>query len=906
MPRMEEKAYMHFRDMDFENSIKLYKKLWESGDRSHNVVTQLTQLYLQYGEVGKAIEIMEAYIADHPDSYEALEKIATLYQYNQQSEKYLQTLENLYKKRPAEEKLRDLSKLYNYYGQIDKQIATLEELIVAFSPQSQDYVDLAYLYGSRGDALKAQEILKKRLALANTPPSQELIELYVNLLLDTNNRTEAVNIIHTYNQDPAFAAELALLLESRGADQEAQQVLVPYLKKPLPHPKILLALTEIEVNKEQAQHAFDRLVALYREDQLPSTLVDTTMSLALRMNDHALVSDILEHADLRELSEETLLIMIEYSLQTGNPAIVKTIQKRLDSTFLNLYPIARDVIQLVSTANIPSTILTNLGADDTALSERALEALIGIYQRTGHKNAALKLLDRFVKEKNGGGDPLRIADFYLRLAKPQEGYAAFDALRKRLPPSPVLSHAWALLAVASGNTAAVSRLIQETQTPSPTMLTDIYYVARDYGHASLALEAAQKLYAIKQQPKSRSLLASALVANGSYEEALEHLRALAPTGEYEASDYITAVAGAAKTSKGTLSGPLKADLRLLLDGALSRHPLTPIEMRDFAFLFYENGLHETGDDFFTRLAANPKAQDINLEGLAAFWSKRNARTHIPWLWQRVRTSDGKRLALWLTLLLRAGETSDVARYIQSLPPEKTASEEYKNMYYHALLQTKKVKTLEPQLAFDIVEEQGIRRLADLADIAEEAELPSLAKQALSRIAIYLPENSYVARKLGYIEYNLGEYDKARQHILASLADGPGDYLSHYLAGELLFRAEEKREAQSHYVQALILLDRLPPKTTDQHSLRAELLLRVGRDEEALALYRTLYTKEPENKELKADFANALIRLERYREAEHLLEIDKKRRNTVEEIGKTMHDTYGDARKRIKRLWQENR
>src|SRR5215469_6011393 len=75
MPKSQEIALMEMKDKHFEEARKDYQKQLAEGNLTPEVVNNLTDLYLQIGAVDKAIEVMQQYIALHPDNLAARQKI---------------------------------------------------------------------------------------------------------------------------------------------------------------------------------------------------------------------------------------------------------------------------------------------------------------------------------------------------------------------------------------------------------------------------------------------------------------------------------------------------------------------------------------------------------------------------------------------------------------------------------------------------------------------------------------------------------------------------------------------------------------------------------------------------------------------------------------------------------------
>ena len=113
IPTDNEIALLQFKDKKFDDAKTMYETRIESGDLSVSVVMPLSQLYLQYGDVNKAVELMERFIKSHPKNIDALLRLGKLYQYAQRPYDHLRVLETVVELQPTEERLMDLSKIYN-------------------------------------------------------------------------------------------------------------------------------------------------------------------------------------------------------------------------------------------------------------------------------------------------------------------------------------------------------------------------------------------------------------------------------------------------------------------------------------------------------------------------------------------------------------------------------------------------------------------------------------------------------------------------------------------------------------------------------------------------------------------------------------------------------------------------
>ena len=72
VPGKAELALIDYKDRRFQLAFDQYQAMWDAGNESVSVLIPLRNLYLQEGNVDGAVELMEQYVADHPDSLEAI------------------------------------------------------------------------------------------------------------------------------------------------------------------------------------------------------------------------------------------------------------------------------------------------------------------------------------------------------------------------------------------------------------------------------------------------------------------------------------------------------------------------------------------------------------------------------------------------------------------------------------------------------------------------------------------------------------------------------------------------------------------------------------------------------------------------------------------------------------------
>ncbi len=197
-PRPSELALMHYKNQQYTAARAEYENLLEKGDASANVVLPLSDLYLIYGEMGKAVELMETFVEYNPGNMEARLRLSKFYQQTQRPHDYLGSLEKRTEVQPSEQALRNLSQLYNAEGRYRQQIEVLKRIVQDYEAQPHDYLDLAYLLAAEGDIVEATDILRK---LAREHPAafdMRAREFLVSLSLDLGQYEGAITYLQGY------------------------------------------------------------------------------------------------------------------------------------------------------------------------------------------------------------------------------------------------------------------------------------------------------------------------------------------------------------------------------------------------------------------------------------------------------------------------------------------------------------------------------------------------------------------------------------------------------------------------------------------------------------------------------------------------------------------------------------
>jgi len=284
VPRGREVALMRLRDKQFEAALVEYEARYQSGDLSAPTVGALTDIYLQHGMVGKAINLLEQYLVRHPEDLQARRRLGTYYQFDQQPLKFVENLEKITAANASEKDLRELARGYSFFRRIEDQVRIVRRLIAQGHGSAADYRDLANLLGSLGKTADAAQVMT---AYERTGKKfdHEMAEMILRLRLDTQDWAGAVEGASRAARwlNDADAADLAANFRAHGRPADGITVLLAHGEPKPGNPAGLWELTAAEIAVKRQPAAFARLDRMAREGVLPCALAEPWLMLGLEL-----------------------------------------------------------------------------------------------------------------------------------------------------------------------------------------------------------------------------------------------------------------------------------------------------------------------------------------------------------------------------------------------------------------------------------------------------------------------------------------------------------------------------------------------------------------------------------------------------------------------------------------------
>ncbi|HYR84027.1 MAG TPA: tetratricopeptide repeat protein [Terriglobia bacterium] len=588
VPGKGELALLQFKAREYEIARQSYEERLAAGNRSADVVLPLTQLYLQYGDVDKAVELMKRFVDENPKNLEALQRLGKLFQYAERPRDYLKILERIAILDPSESNLRSLSNIYNLTAQYDDQINTLLTLVQKYPAQPRDFIDLASLQASRGSIADAESTIERFDTLHPDAMTAETVELHLNLLVDNGRASEAPAVALVWlrrqlNYDTAV--QFADLLNFKKQPAMALRLLQPFDKAADTNPNVLRKIVDLHIALGELDVPYERLKSVYAEGKLPAIVVEPFVDLALAHKESDFAIAIVRDRDLTALPNwllanlaETALAMAAADDATNPERFLDRMARELGDDFLADRPVLGAQLAIARNDASSAQKWIDRAESKPNLDETERLELGNVYVVLNRRDDALRCYEQVALEREAP-DYLfsRLASLYLELGKAKRGLGLLNTIRERRP-SLEADAAWALVATAAGEADRVLKWFKSGASKALSLqsVSDLYFAANEARHPKLVLATAQRLDRQRHNRSDQLHLALALTGTNKPAEALQLLRPLlshpdpASAGERanEEEAYVAALTAALRDGK-----PVAAELRKFWSARLAQSSL---------------------------------------------------------------------------------------------------------------------------------------------------------------------------------------------------------------------------------------------------------------------------------------------------------------------------------------------
>src|SRR3989454_1464200 len=748
VPGKSELALIHLKDKEYEVARRAYEERFRAGDRSVRVVMPLTQLYLQFGDVEKAVQLMESFVAENPNDVAALKRLGKFFQYAERPRDYLTILERIARLEPAEANLRELSNIYNFTAQYERQIEVLKTLIEKYPNRPQDFIDLANLEATYESIVEADVTMRRFEAMHPEAMTAESTELHLNLLLDAEAPTTALTLASNWikrETNYETGVHFADLFNFKKQPALALRLLEPYDKAADSYPTLLRAIVLLWIGNGKSADAYARLKRLHMAGTLPEIVVESLVDLALQHREIDFAISVAENYDLAILPDWLLTGLAEAALSEEKKDFLARMVSQLGDGFLNQNPVL--AAELAHVRNDPTSALRWIERAEKSSKLRVGQriTLATLYLSLGRRDDALRCYQEAALEPDVPDYVfVQLAGLYMEQQKTEQGLELLEPLRAKRH-SIDFETAWALLAAAAdrGDEVLAWLATDNAQRLSVQSLSDMYFTAMEAAQPNLAVAVAKRLYRQRHSADDQLHLVTALMAASRPGEALKYLR------------------------------PLLAN-----DSAVAEADLSEKEQIYLAALN----------------AANQAGEPVNAE-LKSFWSRRLGQTNLseskreeivyalldlkddpavlPTLERFARTKDSQWLFAFIDASVRAGKKDRLLEFLQTEVSRKDLNLNARGKYLRLLIEyggDSLALFVLRQFADEDLDEWIQVYEETLARLNRKRELIDFLRDRGNRAAVSDRERRSIASRL----LELGDKGSAEQELLKLAAAAPPD------------------------------------------------------------------------------------------------------------------------------------
>jgi tetratricopeptide (TPR) repeat protein len=252
LPGREEHAAMLAGEGRHREAIALLERRLVDDPGNANLRAALGRSYAALGEIDRAIEAFDAYLAVRPDDLVARKRQAELFLHGGLTDRYLDALARLVATKPTPREVTRLIELYRLHGRLDDELATLRTYASKALLEPAQLERLGAILAARGSSREARQWLE--LAVQKGPPEVDGGRL---LLLEL--------LIQDHELDAAYQRAQAWMLAWRSPFLSGQLIL-RVAKSGLAAPASGLALRFVDMMPNDTFEVAGLLASKGRQD----------------------------------------------------------------------------------------------------------------------------------------------------------------------------------------------------------------------------------------------------------------------------------------------------------------------------------------------------------------------------------------------------------------------------------------------------------------------------------------------------------------------------------------------------------------------------------------------------------------------------------------------------------------
>ncbi len=236
--------------------------------------------------------------------------------------------------------------------------------------------------------------------------------------------------------------------------------------------------------------------------------------------------------------------------------------------------------------------------------------------------------------------------------------------------------------------------------------------------------------------------------------------------------------------------------------------------------------------------------------------------------KRAMITTGNEQLKWLSYLEELGQRKAIIDVVENT---HGSSSQKSDLYVDALIATNQNDKLDSVLTRKLAASDAPALTKKITLTAQGENLNGLAESGFKNVLAHNPGDPDAQRFLGLQAFGRGHSSEAEPLLTAYLKQtGKTDIEVEYTLGEIMWHKKLYDKALAYYAKAMNAIEAKPQAPFEDRVMQAHILYRQKKTDKSLQLFRKLVSEKPANKMLRADFANILIEMKQYQEAEELM------------------------------------
>jgi predicted Zn-dependent protease len=474
IPRKAELGLIYKKGRQYELAKYEFNKQSRKGDLSTKVTIPLKELFMHFGEIDQAIDLIERFVAKNPKDISAREMLGNLYRDGMRPQQYILNLESTTRLEPTEKRFRELIYLNQNQGQPEKALEFLKTVIQKFAATPEDYFTLAFLQAKNGNFSDALRTLVKFEGDHPQSVSIEMKELEVHLLMDLDQIDKSHERASSWLEENFSFSSLTRLVQLFRSKKQGSTALklmktfdssfkeIPLVTSRYNDTKIkTISNSAVPLEREKSfanaelvrllrneyidlqfqnltkKEALDKMNGLFKSEKLPDSLMEDYIALAEELKEYSLLFDIILKSSAENVNKDLLLVLSELTLSANVNDSMKNVLEKFGDEYLSSRPLlAARLMDHLSDRESTFRWLKKVEVQPSLTLDQQLELIyfynkLGVPERAKIKNGTLARMNELSK-----GEELSdsLIEEYIDLALELKEYSLlFDMALKASP-----------------------------------------------------------------------------------------------------------------------------------------------------------------------------------------------------------------------------------------------------------------------------------------------------------------------------------------------------------------------------------------------------------------------------------------------------------------------------------------